>query len=152
MMGTRATDLPDRGSPLASLRITSTVALELPSAGTVVLLATMSESATTGTIGGGEPKVTCTSSPTSGRPSVMSVARYWTTSEVVSVTCEGRLAGRVGRDSRQVGLITDEPLNAVNATMMPGTALALWSSSVTVIVDAVVPSAGTLVGLACTDD
>ena len=37
-------------------------------------------------------------------------------------------------------------------TVTPGTALALWSSIVTVIVEAVVPSAGTTDGLACTVD
>ena len=127
------------------------MAFELPSAGTVVLLATMSESASAGTLGGGEPKVICTSSPTSGRPSVTSVARYRTTSEVVSVTSNVAWPAELVA-TPEAGVITDEPLNAVNATMMPGTGFALWSSSVTVTVDAVVPSAGTLVGLACTDD
>ena len=73
--GTRVTDLPLRGRPLSSLRITSMVALEWPSAGTEVLPATISESPMTGTVGGGVPKVTWTSSPTSGRSSVVSVAR-----------------------------------------------------------------------------
>src|ERR1700722_19859034 len=67
-VGPRLTVLPASGNPLVSLRSTCTVALELPSAGTVVLLATMSESASDGAVGGRVPKVTWTSSPTSGRP------------------------------------------------------------------------------------
>ena len=90
-VGTRATVLPVSGNPLPSLRITSTVALEWPSAGTIVRLATMSESATTGAVGGGVPKVTWTSSPTSGRLSVVSVARNRTVSEVRVGDLERRL-------------------------------------------------------------
>ena len=36
----------------------------------------------------------------------------------------------------EAGVITDEPFSAVNATITPGTGFWLWSSSVTVIVDA----------------
>ena len=51
-----------------------------------------------------------------------------------------------------VGAITDDPFSAVKVIVTPGTGLALWSSTVTVIVDAVEPSAGTADGLACTVD
>ena len=50
--GDKGTALPLSGNPLASFRTTSTMALERPSAGTVVLLATMSESGITGTVVG----------------------------------------------------------------------------------------------------
>ena len=50
------------------------------------------------------------------------------------------------------GDMCDEPLKAASATVIPGTGLPLWSSSVTVIVDCVEPSAGTEDGLACTLD
>ena len=79
------------------------------------------------------------------------MARYRTTSEVVSVTSKVATPAELVA-TPEAGLITDEPFNAVSPTMMPGTGFLLWSSSVTVTVDAVVPSAGTLVGLACTDD
>ena len=82
---------------------------------------------------------------------MVSVARYRTTSEVASVTLNVAWPAALVA-TPEAGVITDEPFNAVNVTMMPGTGFWLWSSSVTVIVDAVVPSAGTLVGLACTDD
>ena len=85
-VGTNVTVLLFSGRPLPSLRITTTVALELPFAGTVAALAVMSESLRAGGVGVGVPKVTCTSSPTRGRSSLVSVARYRTISEVVSVT------------------------------------------------------------------
>ncbi len=111
-VGTRVTDLPVRGSPLPSLRMTSTVALELPSAGTVVRLATMSESATTGPVGGGVPKVTTTSSPTSGRLSVVSVARNLTISVVASVTLNTAWPA-VFVVTPEAGEIVDDPFTAV---------------------------------------
>src|SRR5215472_6797605 len=52
-VGKRATIFPARANPLPSFKITTTVALDWPSAGTVVRFATMSESATTGVMAGG---------------------------------------------------------------------------------------------------
>ena len=51
-----------------------------------------------------------------------------------------------------VGAIVDEPFSAANVTVTPGTGLALWSSMVTVMVDAAEPLAATAPGFAWTED
>ena len=82
---------------------------------------------------------------------MVSVARYRTISAVESVT-ENTACPEVLVTTPDAGAITDEPFSAVNVMVILGTGFPLWSSTATVIVDAVEPSAGTVVGLACTVD
>ena len=85
-----------------------------------------------------------------GSESVASVAEYTTVCAVESVTVN--VTTPVALDGPLAAEIVELPLPAASVTVFPLTGFPLASFSVTVIVDAVAPSATTVVGLALTVD
>ena len=142
----RATALPDTGNPSASKSSTVMIAVDCPSAGTLEALETMTQSSVAGSIGGGVPKVTVTVGETARSLSSTSIASNPTNSGVVSVTVN--VAVPFAWVTGETAVITACPSPWVNWTVLPATGLPKWSLRTTEIVDAVLPSASTALGVA----